>query len=134
MPRLTRSCGTWTADPQLRYLDKCGYVDYVLTVDSDLIALGARRTLIMKDYGSGAARLYTHDAIFNPVVDHDPEEEPLLAAFQRGGPTAMLDYAMGAGCDYCKFTNVAGSKLCWQLLRRFAAAASAGTPRSPQYR
>ena len=96
----------YEADPQLRYLDKCGFVDYVLTVDSDLIALGTRRTLISTNFGSGAARLYLHDDIFHPAHNHNPEAEPLLAAFQRGGPTAMLDYAMGAGCDYCKFTGV----------------------------
>ena len=98
----------YEADPQLRMLDKMNIVDYVLTVDSDLVALGVRRTLVMSKFADGQARLYSHDAIFHPEDPHEPGS--LLATFAEAGPEALLFFALCAGCDYSKFAGVAAGK------------------------
>ena len=98
----------YEADSQLRLLDQLGIVDYVLSVDSDMIVLGVRRALLKFKHNTGAAVLFEQEAIFSQ--EEEREDGSLLAACQRAGPPALRLFSIVAGCDYFKLPNVGPGK------------------------
>ena len=96
----------YEADPQLRYLDKKGIVDYVISVDSDMVPLGVRRPLLKFKYATGKAVLYERLALLEPK---EPYEDELLDAF-AATPSLLLLYCVGSGCDYFKMAGVGPGK------------------------
>ena len=74
----------YEADPQLRFLDRLGIIDYVLSVDSDMVALGVRRSLLKCNFREGTAMLYEEQAIFG---DGEWEGGTLLSACQSAERT-----------------------------------------------
>jgi len=81
----------YEADPQLALLDRQRVVDYVLTVDSDLVVLGVRRCLLKLNWGSGEADLIDQDDLYHPEAPHDDGTllramESASSRLERSGP------------------------------------------------
>ena len=94
----------YEADPQLRLLDKLQIIDYVLSVDSDMIVLGVRRALLKYKHRAGTAVLFEQEAIFSP--EEEREDDSLLSACQSAGPEALRLFSIVAGCDYFKLPGI----------------------------
>eukprot|EP01047_Picozoa_sp_COSAG01_P040457 COSAG01_NODE_3408_length_6127_cov_61.919210_6_plen_584_part_00 len=107
----------YEADSQLALLDQLGVVDYVLTVDSDLVVLGVQRCLLKFNVQNGEADLIEHAALFEPTTAHT---DPLLRAFAAHGRDALLLFSLAAGTDYNKFAGV-GPGIARQIIVKLAS-------------
>jgi 5'-3' exonuclease len=105
------------ADQQLVALDRKDVVQYVETVDSDLLVGRCRRVLTKVHAETLSATLYEAADITKPVHDRDPtSEQPLLKLTRRWGLRILLLYACLAGCDYCKLKGY-GPKTALKILQ-----------------
>ena len=98
----------YEADPQLRLLDELRIIDYVLSVDSDMIVLGVRRALLKYKHSAGTAVLFEQEAIFSREVER--EDDSLLSACQSAGPQALRLFSIVAGCDCFKLPGIGPGK------------------------
>ncbi|KAH9410603.1 XPGI domain-containing protein [Ordospora pajunii] len=92
----------YESDAQLCYLQKIGYVDYIMTEDSDLIAYGSENVL----YKFDGAFVYE----FNRVC--------LEQAKDRQFKENILDIAILSGCDYLSSVQGVGVVTAHKLLSR----------------
>jgi exonuclease-1 len=79
------------SDAQLSYLDKIGYIDYIITEDSDLIAYGCKNILYKYNYINGDFMLIQFKNIFN-LFNYDYNK--------------LLEFCILSGCDYFKLKGV----------------------------
>ena len=111
-----RKCGfsyvvaPYEADPQLAYMARRGVVDVVLTVDSDLIALGTPVTVLNVNYYSGDCFVVKFEDLVGGAYTKPGDAEHVItfARLLHGHSIDAIHlYAVLAGCDY-KFTHVHG--------------------------
>ena len=79
------------SDAQLSYLDKIGYIDYVITEDSDLIAYGCKKILYKYDSINETFMLIKLNDIFR-LFNYDYNK--------------LLEFCILSGCDYFKMKGV----------------------------
>lgn len=91
----------YEADAELAYLFKIGYIDYVLTEDSDLCAYGVTRVL------------YKYNRKSNTVQYFDLTRA--LSKFKNYNQ--FLEMCIMSGCDFFKINNV-GIATAWKLLKK----------------
>jgi 5'-3' exonuclease len=95
----------YEADAQLAYLQKIGYVDAVITEDSDLLALGCEKVLFkLNDEGYG-------DEIDLKNLKQCKEFDLTKFSHDR-----FLNYCILSGCDYFKLRGV-GYKTAYQAVK-----------------
>jgi 5'-3' exonuclease len=118
----------YEADHMLACLDRLDMVQYVETVDSDLIAHGVRRVLTKVNHETGGAHLFEAVKLQTPVGGHEDatKDNPLLQLTRRWGVTALHYYAALAGCDYCQLKGY-GKKRALQILAGLPAATTANS-------
>lgn len=95
----------YEADAQLAYLAKIGYVDLVLTEDSDLLAFGCKRVLF-KLGDSGEVK----EINLNNLKDLKEND------FTRFDHDKFLLFCITAGCDYFKIKGI-GIKSAYQIVK-----------------
>ena len=86
----------YEADLQLAYLSKINYVDFVITEDSDLLALGCKCVLYKLDRNNNIGEEYKYENI-KLCKDYD---------FTMFNEDQFLQFCMLCGCDYFKMKNV----------------------------
>ncbi|KNE68303.1 hypothetical protein, variant [Allomyces macrogynus ATCC 38327] len=99
----------YEADAQLAYLERSGYVDAVLTEDSDLLVFGARRVLV-KLGPDGHATLLDRARLTTDV------KQPV--SLVRWPTVRFLDWCILGGCDYLPSLPRVGLKTAAKLLQR----------------
>ncbi|KAJ3361218.1 Rad2 nuclease [Allomyces javanicus] len=99
----------YEADAQLAYLERSGYVDAVLTEDSDLLVFGARRVLVKLD-SNGHATLLDRQRLTTDV------RQPV--SLVRWPTLRFLDWCILGGCDYLPSLPRVGLKTAAKLLQR----------------
>ncbi|KAM0671736.1 putative exonuclease [Ordospora colligata] len=92
----------YESDAELCYLQKIGYIDYIMTEDSDLIAYGSENVL----YKFDGAFVYE----FNRIC--------LEQAKDRHFKENILDIAILSGCDYLSSVHGVGVVTAHKLLSR----------------
>lgn len=92
----------YESDAQLCYLQRIGYIDYILTEDSDLIAYGSTRIL------------YKFDSIFVYEFNRECLEEAKDKRFMED----ILDISILSGCDYLDSIQGVGVITAHKLLSR----------------
>ena len=118
----------YEADAQLVALDRLDIIQFVETVDSDLIVGRCRRVLTKVNPETGDATLYEMSKITAHVPDRDAtSEQPLLKLTRRWGPSILLAYAVLAGCDYHKIPGY-GPKTALKILSALRFHGSGFTP------
>ncbi|BGP55305.1 hypothetical protein JCM8202_000618 [Rhodotorula sphaerocarpa] len=98
----------YEADPQLAYLEKTGFVDAVVTEDSDLLVFGCRNVLFKLD-GEGNCVSISRD-------DFSKCREYNLAGWSDAEFRHM---AILSGCDYLDSVVGLGLKTAHRLLRKY---------------
>ncbi len=83
----------YEADPELIYLEKIKYIDYIMTGDSDLIAMGGKK--ILYDFDGQTVKEYN--------------SEDLPGNFDASFTNNLLDICILSGCDY--FSSINNTKL-----------------------
>ena len=86
----------YEADIQLCYLSKIGYVDCVITEDSDLLALGCERILYKLDADSGIGK----------EIELKNLKQCKLYDFSNFDSDKFLTFCILSGCDYFKMKGV----------------------------
>lgn len=89
----------YEADSQLAYLSKIGYVDVVVTVDSDLLAFGAKRVLFKMDNDFHGEEICLADLPQNTQMN-----------FKGWTHDMFLTCCILAGCDYLENLKYVGFK------------------------
>lgn len=97
----------YEADAQLVHLQRIGYIDWIMTIDSDLIAYGAARVLYN----------YTGEH----VEEYDASRLPL--ARDRFFSENILDICILSGCDYAASIRGVGLATAHRLLREHRTVA-----------
>lgn len=92
----------YEADPQLVYLQKIGYVDYILTIDSDLIIYGSEKILFKFD------GRYVDEYDKNKLLKLDGGE--FLSR-------KLLDICILSGCDFLPSIRGIGLKTAIKILK-----------------
>ena len=98
----------YEADAQLAYLSKIGYVDVVITEDSDLLAFGAKRVLYkLNKQGDGE--------------EYALEDIPLCTEVKFSGwnSNMFLTLCVLSGCDYLEQVPNVGLKTAYTQIQRF---------------
>lgn len=96
----------YEADAQLAYLTKINYVDFVITEDSDLLALGCNRCLFKLDPETG-----------NGVeINLDDLQKCKEYDFTLFNHDKFLLFCILSGCDYFKLKGV-GWKTAYQVVK-----------------
>ncbi len=96
----------YEADAQLAYLAKTKYVDFVITEDSDLLALGCPRVLFKLDLESGyGTEINMID--LPKCVDYD---------FTLFNHDKFLNFCILSGCDYFKLKGI-GHKTAYMYVK-----------------
>ncbi|GAA5870233.1 hypothetical protein JCM3774_004616 [Rhodotorula dairenensis] len=98
----------YEADPQLAYLEKNGYVDAIITEDSDLLVFGCRNVIFKLD-SEGLGTLICRD-------DFAKCREYNLAGWSDAEFRHM---AILSGCDYLDSVAGLGLKTAYKLLRKY---------------
>ncbi|GAA5981827.1 hypothetical protein JCM10908_004624 [Rhodotorula pacifica] len=98
----------YEADPQLAYLERSGYVDAIITEDSDLLVFGCRNVIFKLD-GEGVGTLICRD-------DFAKCREYNLAGWSDAEFRHM---AILSGCDYLDSVVGLGLKTAYKLLRKY---------------
>ena len=98
----------YEADHQLAWLARNGIVDHVLTLDTDLVALGCPSVYLKIDYGTGQAVHVTTDSMERAATG--AEELSLLWFYAKYGTVALVRYGQLAGCDYVNCAGVGPKK------------------------
>ncbi|KAI4291726.1 exonuclease 1 [Pancytospora philotis] len=91
----------YEADPQLVLLEKIGYIDAIMTIDSDLITFGARRVL----YNYNGAHVEEYSAERLPAA-----KDPFFAR-------RICDICILSGCDYLDSIKGVGLQTAHKKLR-----------------
>lgn len=86
----------YEADLQLAYLSKINYVDFVITEDSDLLALGCKCVLYKLDRNNNIGEEYKYENI-KLCKEYD---------FSMFNEDQFLHFCMLCGCDYFKMKSV----------------------------
>ncbi|KAG0092379.1 Rad2 nuclease [Podila epicladia] len=97
----------YEADAQLAYLEKHGFVDGIVTEDSDLLVFGCKRMIFKLDKcGSGIEILHDNLKMVQEVSFHD------------WSMTEIRHMCILAGCDYLPSIPGMGLKTAQRLLRK----------------
>lgn len=91
----------YEADAQLFYLQKIGYIDYIMTEDSDLIAYGA--TNILYKYSGSRVEEYNYSRF--------------LARMDKFFVENILDICILSGCDYLNSIKGVGLMTAYKKLK-----------------
>ena len=91
----------YEADAQLCFLERIGYIDYVMTIDSDLIVFGCNRILYKFDG--------THVDEYHSSRLKDCKDEFFA--------NNLLDIAILSGCDYLKSIKGVGINIAYKKLK-----------------
>jgi exonuclease-1 len=97
----------YEADSQLAYLTKIGYVDLVITEDSDLLAFGCPKVLFKMDE-NGNGKLIEFENI--------GKGNKLLIGFT---PESFRHMCILSGCDYLPSISGVGPSTAVKLMRKF---------------
>lgn len=92
----------YESDAQLCYLQRTGYIDYILTEDSDLIPYGSTRILYK----------------FDNTFAYEFNRECLEKAKDRSFMDNILDISILSGCDYLDSIRGVGMITAYKLLVR----------------
>ena len=92
------------ADPQLAYLARSGIVEYVLSEDSDMLALGVPRLLCKLDMKTLTADFFESSKLFSSRVQTDPRH--ILSVLHGKDDAWLRSLFVTAGNDYNKFDNI----------------------------
>ena len=93
----------YEADAQLALLCQLGMVQYVETVDSDLLVYGCKKVLMKVNHGTGKAQLFTLARWTEETAEN--KNVPLLALCRKWGTGVLPFFAVLAGCDVVKFAG-----------------------------
>jgi exonuclease-1 len=96
----------YEADAQLAFLSRSGYVDAVISEDSDLLVYGCAEVLFKYDSGSG---------ICDRILERDVAG--CLGFPSHANEDFLKHVALLNGCDYCPGVNNVGIKKAVDLLR-----------------
>lgn len=96
----------YEADAQLAYLAKIGYVDLVITEDSDLLALGCEKVLFKLDLETG----------FGIEIDLLNLHKCTDYNFSLFNHDKFLFFCILSGCDYFKLRGI-GQKTAYQYVK-----------------
>ena len=99
----------YEADIQLAYLSKINYVDFIITEDSDLIALGSKSILYKLDKDDDECG---YEINYNNVKKCDYFDFTLF------NEDKFLSFCILCGCDYFKINGV-GSKLAYNAVKDY---------------
>lgn len=112
----------YEADPQLCFLEREGFVDGIITEDSDLLVFGCRQVIFKLD-GEG------HCVSINRERFSKISEFPMhgwtdlhfrrMAVSQTSSRTGHSLWKMLSGCDYLPSIPGIGIKTAHRLLRRY---------------
>lgn len=95
----------YEADAQLAYLSRTGYVDCIVTEDSDLLAFGAKCMLFKLDVNYVGQEIILEDMKNNPET-----------SFQGWSTDMFLSCCIFAGCDYVHSLKSIGFKTAYGLM------------------
>ncbi|KAL8278126.1 hypothetical protein RQP46_009450 [Phenoliferia psychrophenolica] len=101
----------YEADPQLAYLERHGFVDGIITEDSDLLVFGCRNVLFKLD-GDGNGTLVSR-ADFARCHEYD---------FAGWTDKEFRQMAILSGCDYVESIVGLGLKTAYRLMRKYKTA------------
>jgi exonuclease-1 len=96
----------YEADAQLAYLNRNGYIDVVITEDSDLLAFGAKCVLYKLDYSS-----FKGEEICLETLNRNTD--PNLSYFSHN---MFVSACVLTGCDYLNQVKSIGIKGAFQLI------------------
>jgi len=96
----------YEADAQLAYLSKTNYVDFVITEDSDLLALGCSRVLFKLDLDTG----YGIEININDLPKCKEYDFTLF------NMDKFLHFCILSGCDYFKLKGI-GAKTAYSYVK-----------------
>ncbi|KAK4704526.1 exonuclease 1, partial [Phenoliferia sp. Uapishka_3] len=101
----------YEADPQLAYLERNGFVDGIITEDSDLLVFGCRNVLFKLD-GDGNCVHVARDQ-FSRCREYD---------FSGWTDKEFRQMAILSGCDYVDSIVGLGLKTAYRLMRKYKTA------------
>jgi exonuclease-1 len=90
----------YEADAQLAYLSQSGYVDFVVTIDTDLVPFGAQHILYDLDTVTGNGLYYNR----NNLLTQKPSTKDL--SFYNWTFDMFLWFCILCGCDYMNVKNL----------------------------
>lgn len=96
----------YEADVQLAYLARIKYVDFVITEDSDLIALGCKNILFKLDL----------DTAYGYELRYENIQKCSKYDFTRYDEDKFLQFCILSGCDYFKLKGV-GCKKAYNVMK-----------------
>lgn len=99
----------YESDAQLTYLQRIGYIDYILTEDSDLILYGSTNIL------------YKYDLSYV----HEYQKEKLQNAWSSFFAENIVDICILSGCDYLDGLDGVGIKTACRLLEKHSSVEKA---------
>ena len=112
----------YEADAQLVHLMRTGCIGAVISVDSDLVVLGAATVYFRVNYFTGDATVMHQKNIGGNASDDDDDDDDADAVSLRGfvhqhGLPALHAYALLAGCDYDCHCRGIGQKKALDIIR-----------------
>ena len=94
----------YEADAQLAYLSKIGYIDGVVTEDSDLLVFGAKRVMLKMNLDSRFDEIRLDDLGNNKMY-----------SFDGWTHDQFIQFCIMCGCDYLKNLNKVGTKKAYSV-------------------
>ena len=110
---IERITAPYEADAQLVHLNRVGYVDAVLTEDSDVLPYGAYVTVFKWDRKKGMCDIVTRDRIFSVSEDRNPER------FSSWTDDQFKLYCCLTGCDYIDRLKSLGPVYAYEIVSTY---------------
>lgn len=101
----------YEADAQLAYLAKIGYVDVVMTEDSDLLALGCPKVLFKQDLETG----------YGIEINLEDLAKCKEYDFTLFSHDTFLNFCILSGCDYFKLRGI-GHKTAYNYVKHTSSS------------
>lgn len=102
----------YEADAQLAYLERAGYVDGIITEDSDLLVFGCKNVHFKLDAKEATVVSISRSDLGSPALIVDS------MSFVGWSDDQFRWMAMLSGCDYLPSINGVGLKTAWTLLKK----------------